>query len=243
MKSQDPSPAGATGTPGDEATPTEIVTVRPTREVMSKQRLPYFFGVSEETSGARGLSMSLVVIPPGGSAEPHYHRGFETAIYILEGCVETRYGKGLRRKVTHRQGDFLFIPPGVPHQACQPQRPGTGAGHRGPQPSQRPTKRWSFTIRSRSNCREAVGGQGIDSLYEHGCTGCTGLTGREVAAPEAGSGDDPLRACGCPGLQASRFLKKSCGSCASMQIIRSNDARDYRMPGSQRQCCISCPSM
>lgn len=116
MKSQDPTPAEATRAPREEASPTEIVTVRPSREVMSKQRLPYFFGVSEETSGARGISMSLVVIPPGGAAEPHYHRGFETAIYMLEGSVETRYGKGLRRKVTHRPGDFLFIPPGVPHQ-------------------------------------------------------------------------------------------------------------------------------
>ncbi len=116
MKSHAPSPAEAAPTPGEEATPTEIVTVRPTEEVMSRQRLPYFFGVSEETSGARGISMSLVVIPPGGAAEPHYHRGFETAIYMLEGSVETRYGKGLRRKVTHRPGDFLFIPPGVPHQ-------------------------------------------------------------------------------------------------------------------------------
>ena len=44
-------------------------------------------------------------------------------------------------------------------------------------------------------------------FYEHGCTGYTGFTGREVLAPEAGSGDDPVRACGCPGLQASRFLK------------------------------------
>lgn len=116
MKSQDPSPADSTRTLEEEATPTEIVTVRPTEEVMSKQRLPYFFGVSEETSGARGISMSLVVIPPGGAAEPHYHRGFETAIYMLEGCVETRYGKGLRQRATHRPGDFLFIPPGVPHQ-------------------------------------------------------------------------------------------------------------------------------
>ena len=116
MKSQDPFPAEAARAPQEEAGPTEIVTVRPNREVMSKQRLPYFFGVSEETSGARGISMSLVVIPPGGAAEPHYHRGFETAIYMLEGSVETRYGKGLRRKVTHRPGDFLFIPPGVPHQ-------------------------------------------------------------------------------------------------------------------------------
>ena len=116
MKSQDPSPAEATRAPEEETTPTEIVTVRPTEQVMSKQRLPYFFGVSEETSGARGLSMSLVVIPPGGAAEPHYHRDFETAIYMLEGSVETRYGKGLRQRVTHRPGDFLFIPPGVPHQ-------------------------------------------------------------------------------------------------------------------------------
>ncbi len=42
-------------------------------------------------------------------------------------------------------------------------------------------------------------------FYEHGCTG---LTGREVPAPEAGWGADPVRACGCPGLQASRFRKK-----------------------------------
>ena len=116
MKTQDPTTGEATRTPEEEATPTEIVTVRPTEEVMSKQRLPYFFGVSDETSGARGISMSLVVIPPGGAAEPHYHRGFETAIYMLEGSVETRYGKGLRQRVTHRPGDFLFIPPGVPHQ-------------------------------------------------------------------------------------------------------------------------------
>lgn len=116
MKSQAKPTAEATRTPREEATPTEIVTVRPTEEVMSKQRLPYFFGVSDETSGARGISMSLVVIPPGGAAEPHYHRGFETAIYMLEGSVETRYGKGLRHRVTHRPGDFLFIPPGVPHQ-------------------------------------------------------------------------------------------------------------------------------
>ena len=116
MKHQQQFPSKGTKTPAEEITPTEIVTVRPIREVMSKQQLPYFFGVSQETSGSRGLSMSLVVIPPGGSAEPHYHRGFETAIYILEGSIETRYGKGLLQKVTHLQGDFLFIPPGVPHQ-------------------------------------------------------------------------------------------------------------------------------
>ena len=39
----------------------EIVTVRPATETMSRQRLPYFVGISEATSGAKGISMNLVV--------------------------------------------------------------------------------------------------------------------------------------------------------------------------------------
>ena len=44
------------------------------------------------------------------------HRGYETAIYVLEGRVETRYGAGLRKSVIHEAGDFIFIPADVPHQ-------------------------------------------------------------------------------------------------------------------------------
>ena len=61
--------------------------------------------------------MHLVVIPPGARADPHAHRGYETAIYVLEGRVETRYGPGLAASVVSEAGDFLFIPPGVPHEA------------------------------------------------------------------------------------------------------------------------------
>jgi uncharacterized RmlC-like cupin family protein len=60
--------------------------------------------------------MHLVVIPPGAAAEPHYHDGYETAVYQLEGRVETHYGDALERSVVSEAGDFLFIPPGVPHQ-------------------------------------------------------------------------------------------------------------------------------
>lgn len=94
----------------------EIVTVRPDAETLTRQRLPYFVGISGNTAGTRGISMNLVIIPPGASAEPHFHRDYETAIYILEGRVETRYGLGLRQSVINETGDFLFIPPGVPHQ-------------------------------------------------------------------------------------------------------------------------------
>jgi uncharacterized RmlC-like cupin family protein len=95
---------------------TEIVTVRPEAETMTRQRLPYFVGISATTAGARGISMNLVIIPPNGSAEPHFHRDYETAIYLIQGRVETRYGKGLKRSMINEAGDFIFIPPGVPHQ-------------------------------------------------------------------------------------------------------------------------------
>jgi uncharacterized RmlC-like cupin family protein len=75
-----------------------------------------FVGVSGETAGAKGLSLSKVVIPPGGSAQAHIHKGYESAVYLIQGRVETRYGKDLERSVVNVAGDFLFIPPGVPHK-------------------------------------------------------------------------------------------------------------------------------
>ncbi|HET9910709.1 MAG TPA: cupin domain-containing protein [Anaerolineales bacterium] len=94
----------------------EIVTIRPTTTTMTRQQLPNFVGISAATAGSKHLSMNLVVIPPGGAAQPHVHRGYETAIYLLSGRVETRYGPGLRNSVIHEAGDFIFIPANVPHQ-------------------------------------------------------------------------------------------------------------------------------
>ncbi|MBV2131644.1 cupin domain-containing protein [Pseudomonas sp. MAP12] len=91
--------------------------LRPDTEVMTRQRLPYFVGISGQTVGAQGLSMHLVVIPPGGRAEPHLHIGYETGIYVLEGCVLTRWGASLENEIVSEAGEFLFIPPGVPHEA------------------------------------------------------------------------------------------------------------------------------
>jgi uncharacterized RmlC-like cupin family protein len=93
-----------------------VVRVRPDQETMSRQRLPYFVGVSAASTGASGVSLNMVIIPPGGAAEPHLHTGYETAIYVLEGRVDTRYGQGLRESLMCEAGDFLFIGADVPHQ-------------------------------------------------------------------------------------------------------------------------------
>jgi len=94
----------------------DIVTVRNIEQTGSKQDLPIFPGISGKTAGAKHLSMLRVVIPPGGRAKAHIHKGYETAVYLLQGEVETRYGEGLKKSVINRAGDFIFIPPDVPHQ-------------------------------------------------------------------------------------------------------------------------------
>lgn len=94
----------------------KIVTVNTPQEIITKQKLPYFIGISKHTAGAKSISMNLVVIPPGASAEPHSHKDFETCIYVLEGRVETRYGEGLTQAVINGPGDFIYIPPNLPHQ-------------------------------------------------------------------------------------------------------------------------------
>jgi uncharacterized RmlC-like cupin family protein len=95
----------------------EIRVIRPAAAATARHQLDYFVGVSSETCGSTSLAMHLVVVPPGAAAEPHFHDGHETAIYQLEGSVETRYGPQLEHTVVTSAGDFLFVPPGLPHQA------------------------------------------------------------------------------------------------------------------------------
>jgi uncharacterized RmlC-like cupin family protein len=116
MTSPEESSSGSLAVKPFALNPSQIITVRPDAETLTRQRLPYFVGISTATAGATGISMNLVIIPPGGSAEPHFHRDYETAIYLVKGRVETRYGEGLHQSVINEAGDFIFIPPGVPHQ-------------------------------------------------------------------------------------------------------------------------------
>jgi uncharacterized RmlC-like cupin family protein len=95
----------------------KVQSVRADHEVMTPQRLPYFTGISGQTVGATALSMHIVIIPPGARAEPHVHVGYETGIYVLAGRVLTRWGDSLEHEVISEPGDFLFVPPGIPHEA------------------------------------------------------------------------------------------------------------------------------
>jgi uncharacterized RmlC-like cupin family protein len=84
------------------------------------QGFDYFEGISAQSAGARGLCMHRLEIPPGGSARPHLHEHHETAIYVLSGRAEMRYGARLDERLEARAGQFVFIPAGMPHLPSNP---------------------------------------------------------------------------------------------------------------------------
>ncbi len=93
-----------------------FAVVRTPGEILSKQRLPCFVGISGQNTGSMGISMNLIVIPPGMYAEAHRHGNYESAVYLLRGHVRCRYGDGLAESADVEAGDFLWIGPGVWHQ-------------------------------------------------------------------------------------------------------------------------------
>jgi uncharacterized RmlC-like cupin family protein len=92
------------------------VVIRGGEPYHGKQDLDYVPGVSARTAGSQGICMLLTTIPPGAAATAHLHRDHETAIYMLSGEVEMRYGQHLEQQLVARAGDFLYIPAGMPHQ-------------------------------------------------------------------------------------------------------------------------------
>jgi uncharacterized RmlC-like cupin family protein len=94
----------------------ECVIVRGGKPFTGRQGLDYFEGISAESAGSTGICMHLLEMPPGAAARPHLHERHETAILVLEGRARMRYGDGLADELEVQAGDFLYIPPGMPHQ-------------------------------------------------------------------------------------------------------------------------------
>jgi uncharacterized RmlC-like cupin family protein len=81
----------------------------------AKQGGRFGAGISAQTVGSRGLCMHAVNIPPGTRERPHFHRDHETAIYVISGSVEVWSGPDFENRFVISAGDFLYIPPNVPH--------------------------------------------------------------------------------------------------------------------------------
>jgi uncharacterized RmlC-like cupin family protein len=82
----------------------------------SRQGPTYAPGVSAETVGAEALFLGVVTMDPGARTKSHIHELHESAFYMVSGDeVEVYTGDRLEHKEVARPGDYIFVPPQVPH--------------------------------------------------------------------------------------------------------------------------------
>jgi uncharacterized RmlC-like cupin family protein len=92
--------------------------VRGGASYVSKQGPEYTPGVSAETVGAKGLFLGVVTLAPGARTSSHVHERHESAFYMISGEeVEWWTGDELQHREVAHPGDYLFVPPNVPHVA------------------------------------------------------------------------------------------------------------------------------
>ena len=66
--------------------------------------------------GARKLWAGTVGIEPDAKTGAHHHGALESVIYVLRGQARMRWGEHLEYVAEASPGDFIYIPPYVPHQ-------------------------------------------------------------------------------------------------------------------------------
>jgi len=71
--------------------------------------------ISAATTGAHNLYMGIFRVPAGARGRPHYHDNCESALYMLSGSIEIRFGDQLEQSLLVESGDMLYVPPRETH--------------------------------------------------------------------------------------------------------------------------------
>jgi uncharacterized RmlC-like cupin family protein len=66
--------------------------------------------------GAQKIWAGTVKIEPNAKTGPHHHGSLESVIYVVDGRARMRWGEHLEFTAEAGPGDFIYIPPYVPHQ-------------------------------------------------------------------------------------------------------------------------------
>jgi len=72
--------------------------------------------ISRVSAGAQKIWAGTVTIQPGAQTGPHHHGHLESVIYVLRGRARMRWGDRLEFASEAGPGDFIYVPPHVPHQ-------------------------------------------------------------------------------------------------------------------------------
>jgi uncharacterized RmlC-like cupin family protein len=72
--------------------------------------------ITNARTGANKLWAGTVVVQPHAKTGPHHHGELETVIYVVRGRARMRRGDHLEFCDEADPGDFIYVPPYVPHQ-------------------------------------------------------------------------------------------------------------------------------
>jgi uncharacterized RmlC-like cupin family protein len=72
--------------------------------------------ITHASAGAQKLWAGTVVVEPDAKTGAHHHGELETVLYIVKGRARFRWGANLEFVDEAGPGDFIFVPPFVPHQ-------------------------------------------------------------------------------------------------------------------------------
>lgn len=72
-------------------------------------------GVSPQHTPATKIWFGRVSNEPGYRSLPHHHGDAETGGYLLKGHGRIYFGKDYKQFVDMAEGDFVFVPPHMPH--------------------------------------------------------------------------------------------------------------------------------
>ena len=72
--------------------------------------------ITHARTGADQLWAGTVVIEPRARTGAHHHGEVESVIYVVSGLARMRWGDRLEYVAEAGPGDFIHVPPYVPHQ-------------------------------------------------------------------------------------------------------------------------------
>lgn len=72
--------------------------------------------INQAIAGANKLWAGTVSIHPNAKTGAHHHGELESVIYVVKGRARMRWGDNLEFTAEADPGDFIFVPPFVPHQ-------------------------------------------------------------------------------------------------------------------------------
>ncbi len=72
--------------------------------------------ITHARAGSNRLWAGTVTIDPDAKTGAHHHGELESVIYVVAGRARMRWGERLEFTAEAGPGDFIYVPPFVPHQ-------------------------------------------------------------------------------------------------------------------------------